>query len=453
MATGGSGPNLFSSADQEVEYLEHLYKNVLPHFKTKILAEDFIDCPQINGKLSLSEMERIKARCNNAGNSAGSELLLDFLKMKHGWFDAMIKAMRSDNLKLAEHIPKFLEVKAEVDKKWQRTTVTASAVVCNPSIPSAHLPPPTQVSMQIDRTTTTSCMTAPVWRRATPGPAAAGGVISSDFNLQIQTDSIDRDVALEQEGEKPEGSLEAAAVPSPGQEQPAEETKEPMDMSTEDIQYRDAASASTTTTEIYCKLTQIDQEENMYTRLNYLCLEMDASPIPMQPSDALEPEVGEAAAPEVLTPQEAQQRRRQVPQTRQDHPSLRQAISNNPNRDFCGRFVNQELSSCRGWSNLQEEHKVIQLIRPHRHNTGFYVIWFWDLAMRPTICVAHEGKVITFVVHKSVSRPTKYFINRRQKRCSSLRQLVDYHISNGIQYSRREGETITVWLNHPHGRE
>ena len=61
-----------------------------------------------------------------------------------------------------------------------------------------------------------------------------------------------------------------------------------------------------------------------------------------------------------------------------------------------------------------------------------------------------NGKVTTFVIHKSAAQtPVRFYVNRRQKCCSGLRELAQYHIDNGIQYTPRESLEIVVRLTNP----
>ena len=92
------------------------------------------------------------------------------------------------------------------------------------------------------------------------------------------------------------------------------------------------------------------------TLLTMPSLQTDASPVPEQVSEVLEQEVGQEAEPWLQPPVAQQQHRR--PRNREDHPSLREAISNNPHKDFEVNEVTQALRGLPGWIELQEEHEV-----------------------------------------------------------------------------------------------
>ena len=93
------------------------------------------------------------------------------------------------------------------------------------------------------------------------------------------------------------------------------------------------------------------------TLLTMPSLQTDASPMAVQVSEVLEQEVGPEAEPRLQPPVAQQQHRR--PRNREDHPSLRMAISNNPLKDFEVSEVTRALRGLPGWIELQEEHEVL----------------------------------------------------------------------------------------------
>ena len=79
--------------------------------------------------------------------------------------------------------------------------------------------------------------------------------------------------------------------------------------------------------------------------------------MPEQVSEVPEQEVGQEAEPRLPPP--VAQHRRQRPRNREDHPSLRVAISNDTRKDFEVNEVTQALRGLPGWIELQEEHEVL----------------------------------------------------------------------------------------------
>ncbi|XP_025107687.1 uncharacterized protein LOC112572294 isoform X2 [Pomacea canaliculata] len=149
---------------------------------------------------------------------------------------------------------------------------------------------------------------------------------------------------------------------------------------------------------------------------------------------------------------EIQQESREPPLshfTRRDHPGLKDALSFKPAKDFDRNFVRAQLAGFPAFTDDEEEQQIIQLLQPHLHKAGSYVIWYWALAKRPTVCVVADGeRFVTFVVHKSSKTPTSYFIQKRQKRSQSLKEIVQYHIDRGISYTRDE-RTVNILLTTP----
>ena len=93
------------------------------------------------------------------------------------------------------------------------------------------------------------------------------------------------------------------------------------------------------------------------TLLTMPSLQTDASPMAEQVSEVLEQEVGQEVEPRLQPPAAQQQHRR--PRNREDHPSLRVAISNDPRKDFEVNEVTQALRGLLGWIELQEEQEVL----------------------------------------------------------------------------------------------
>ncbi|KAL8583425.1 hypothetical protein ACOMHN_057881 [Nucella lapillus] len=422
---------MLSSFEEETRYNEKLFRAILPCFSNHMPAMELRDQPKISHKLTSEEMQKVFRTNDRDGNTAAARQLLEYLKMKPHWFEAFMEALDSKDLKIHEFKKKFKNLKDKVDQEWMADHPSKFAV-CNPSVPS-QLIAPTQVMIETDNATAL----VPI--------SGKGDGITNDFKLQVQLLRLQKDAA-------PESNKEEEAK---DKEMPAAQTDQPYDGSMGVEEYTDASSPPVDDT--YQPLESKEEDENEYTSLTGLCLETDASPVPGPPLEVPEQEVGAGgggAEPRVLSPQQVQQRRRQRPRTRAEHPSLSQAISRDPQRNFDDCFVRSELSTLPAWSHHQEEHEVIKLIRPNRNKPGYYVIWFWKLAQRPTICVAQGGRVITFVVHKSTrstapGQQNKYYINRHQKISHSLKELVKFHCQNGIQYTSERGETL-IWLNHPH---
>ena len=78
----------------------------------------------------------------------------------------------------------------------------------------------------------------------------------------------------------------------------------------------------------------------------------------MQVSEVLEQQLGEEAPPHLQQHRHRQQQHRR-PLNRCDHPSLRNAISNNPLKDFEAEDVIQALGGLPGWIENQEEQEVL----------------------------------------------------------------------------------------------
>lgn len=437
----------FEPPADDLEYNEKLFKEILPTFKNHMPPLELRDCPIISAKLSGEEMERVHRVYDREGRCAAARYLLEVLNRKANWFPALLEALDSDDLKLKDFKPKFEKLKKKVDQEWRQAQSLASTVAVNNPSGLSEPRPPTQVCMETDRTTVTTGVPVPV-------PVSGQSGITNDFKLPLPpTAGLQTDTALESMEEEPSEPMPSASGAQVQEQEVMDEGMSPQAEPEE--QYTDASS--TPVDETYQRLQPKQEDENEYTELTNLCLEKDATPVPVQPSEVLEQEVGQEPQPQVLTPQQVSHRRRPRPQTREEHPSLRQAISRDPLRDFEETLVKDQLAALPGWSRHQEEHKVIQLIRPNRNTDGYYVIWFWKLAKRPTICVAQGGRVITFVVHKSArpaARQTKYYINKRQKVSESLRELVEFHCAQGIQYCPQQGRDISIlWLNHAYVRQ
>ena len=77
----------------------------------------------------------------------------------------------------------------------------------------------------------------------------------------------------------------------------------------------------------------------------------------MQVSEVLEQQMGEEALPQLQQHHQVQQQHRRL-MNRRDHPSLRNAISNNPLKDFEAEDVIQALGGLPGWIENQEEQEV-----------------------------------------------------------------------------------------------
>ncbi|KAK7101934.1 uncharacterized protein [Littorina saxatilis] len=444
MATGGHEMDF----NKETEYNATLYKTILNPFLQCMPPVQLSESNFISRLLSVEEMERVRRKYETEGQNASARLLLDFLKMKHKWFPAFMKALEEPHLKLQEHKQKFLILKQQVDQEWQKKHP-------NTSSPQLRSPVQSSTPMGLDSTT---------FKTPVPDSAAGTNVPPSDFNIETPglrvsnveapTRGLVTDAEEELDRPRSEANLESQmAGMALTQERPFVHSKSYPGSGTAgasggvgklEEDYRDAASPSQY--DVLGSPSLPSEYDELSRPKNRRSLQTDACPIVEQESGAPEEEVGEEAQPQLQNPRHPQRRR---PQTRQDHPSLRVAISNNPRKDFEANFVRDELQGLDGWQNFQEEHEVIQLVRPNRRNEGTYVIWYWALAKRPTICVLLRGKVITFVVHKSASQTNKFYINRQQKRSSSLRDLMTYHLRVGIKYKpSREDETI-VWLLQP----
>ena len=77
----------------------------------------------------------------------------------------------------------------------------------------------------------------------------------------------------------------------------------------------------------------------------------------MQVSEVLEQQMGEEALPRLQQERQVRQQHR-GPMDRRDHPSLRNAISRNPLKDFEAQDVIQPLRDLPGWIDHQEEQEV-----------------------------------------------------------------------------------------------
>lgn len=439
---------------------------------------NFTDHEPISRLLSTQQLQAIQKKTENDGQSSGARKLLEFLKMKWSqWFPAVLETLKIPSLKLSHLEPRFRQEKERVDKEWRKEW---RLKIANRSASDVTLDFPTQDSSA-----------------AAMGPLAAG-VPPSDFRLPVaDTDSeLQRDhcAADRPERDPPKSPQELPPTDIPGPDDGAtsgaaasEETEaehpqffleQPPD---EAENYTDAQSTIPVSASTYSQLQPTPPDSltpynSLQTPMQNLSVQPAASSlqtdaelearqeeergtvpgqeqrtVPEQERRTV-PEQEQGTVPEQATT--GQQARAEEPvrrrfTTREEHPSLVNAISSDVRKDFGGRFVAQELCTLPGWLAFTEEAEVMELLKPKVQEEGVYAIWYWALAKRPTICVTHNRKLVTFVVHKSTSQRPSFYVNKRQKRSHSLKETVQFHLENGVQYTSQDNQEINVTLTTP----
>ncbi|KAK7500007.1 hypothetical protein BaRGS_00008855 [Batillaria attramentaria] len=371
--SGGSDDIVFRTLAEETEYSSKLYKAILNPFMEYIPVVEFKDCECISALLTIEQMQKIQRRYDTEGNSSAARVLLECMKMRHGWFKALLTGLEMKTLKTSELKPKF-----------QREKVSNAS--------GTDLRSPTQVSSSA---------------------LSPDGIPASDFTPFSSCKVVNP------EGSDPVGSNSGEA------DSENTELKQPVqaqfyvgrENSRTSGDYTDAKSQN-----VYSGLQQKRPDASVeYSSLTGQIQGMTVEGQTVQRANRIEtdavieitPEQAERPTEEIG---QGESQQTQAPQRRftkrEDHPSLCNAISRIPIKDFEKHHVANELCRLPGW-------------------------------------VAHRRKLVTFVVHKSTSTHPSYYINKRQKKLRSLKDLVQFHIDNGVQYMSRDNQEMNVRLLIP----
>lgn len=462
MATSASDVTLiFTTAQDEVDYNSRLYKEILNPFKEFVDAVQLKDCSHINRILSTEDMEKVESKFRMEGNSAASGLLLECMKRKVGWHAAFMAALKDERLKMTDHIPRFQKIKAMVDARWNEEMKRKQARTRMPTVPRNPAPSSSGIAADSENNNVVSIPQSDFQLSYIANPEDQSEGIQHDMADDENT-QVKRSLSSSSQGDQVDGARAKFTL--------GEEFQQP-DTERDGMfpAYVDASSG----VNVYSGLqSTVSQDESTYTSLakpmkrlsvgGANSLEVDAQ-IEMTQEQEMS-----MSSPHIITAQqestgddqqraarkgqqaEAPERRKFT--SRKDHPSLSVAITDSPQKDFAEAFVAGELCQLPGWVAYSEETAVMDLLKPRLHENGHYIIWYWMLAKRPTVCVTHKKKLLTFVVHKSSSQDPyncMFYINKRQKKIRSLRDLIKYHLEFGVLHTKGEGPAENILLKTP----
>lgn len=451
---------IFTSVQDEVDYNSRLYKEILNPFKEFVDAVQLKDCSHINRILSTEDMEKVESKFRMEGNSAASGLLLECMKRRDKWFSAFMAALKDERLKMTDHIPRFQKIKAIVDARWREEMMKKKQAHARmPTVPKNPAPSSSGIAADSENNNVVSIPQSDFQLSYIANPEDQSEGMQHDM-VDDENTEVKRTLSSSSQGDQVDGARPTFTL---GDEVQQPDTKGD-DMSPS---YVDARSGI----HVYSRLqSTISRDESTYTSLakpmqrlsvgGSNSLEVDAQ-IEMTQEQEMS-----MASPHIVTAQQEstgddQQQAARSQQTaperrkftsRKEHPSLSVAITDSPQKDFTDVFVAGELCQLPGWVAYSEETAVMDLLKPRLHEDGHYVIWYWMLAKRPTICVTHKRKLLTFVVHKSSSQDLyscMFYINKRQKKIRSLRDLIKYHLEFGVLHTKGEGPAENILLKTP----
>ncbi|KAI8782237.1 tyrosine-protein kinase Fer [Biomphalaria glabrata] len=129
-------------------------------------------------------------------------------------------------------------------------------------------------------------------------------------------------------------------------------------------------------------------------------------------------------------------------------------VSDIPERNFTEKEVVDAIGGFSGWHPDIEDREVLHLLKRNVGTPGQYILWFWRNKKRPAICVTHDGEVKTLIVHKRPdSRDPKkvdyYFINKAEKICKTLEDIVQFHLDNGVEDLSKKPSHVKIMFKNP----